>query len=112
MVIECIFFDGEVPRSEADEFVQLFNRGNTSVDLKGWQLVDLGDRGQRFTFEEATILEPGARVRVYTNQVHPEWGGFTFGYGRSIWHNTSPDTAGLFDAMGILVSRKSYPPSC
>jgi len=112
VVIECIFFDGEVPRSEADEYVQLINKGTTPAALDGWSLVDLTDRGQQFTFGEASTIEPGARVRVYTNQVHPEWGGFSFGYGRSIWHNTNADTAGLIDPEGNVVSRMSYPPGC
>lgn len=111
-MVECIFFDGEVPRSEADEYVQLINQGTTAADLEGWSLVDLNDRGQQFTFGEGASLAPGARLRVYTNQVHPEWGGFSYGYGRSIWHNTNPDTAGLIDPGGNVASRKSYPPGC
>ena len=112
LVIECIFYDGEVPRSEADEYVQLLNEGSAGVDLHGWRLADLGDPGQEFTFESSYSLGSGKRARVYTNQVHAEWGGFSFGLGRSIWHNTDPDTAGLFSPSGHLVSRKSYPPGC
>ena len=112
VVIECIFYDGEVPRSEADEYVQLLNEGSGAVELRGWKLADLGDRRQEFTFESSFTLGAGVQIRIYTNQVHPEWGGFSFGIGRSIWHNTEPDTAGLFNPAGTLVSRKSYPPGC
>ena len=112
LVIECIFYDGEVPRSEADEYVQLLNRGTGPVELTGWRLADLGDRQQEFEFDNPYTLREGQRVRVYTNQVHSQWGGFSFGIGRSIWHNTDPDTAGLFNPSGELVSRKSYPPGC
>ena len=112
LVIDCIFYDGEVPRSEADEYVQLLNEGSAAVDLHGWRLADLGDPGQEFTFESSYFLGSGKRARVYTNQVHAEWGGFSFGLGSSIWHNTDPDTAGLFSPSGHLVSRKSYPPGC
>ena len=112
LAIECIFFDGLVPRSEADEYVQLINRGSGSIDLRGWRLADLGDRRQEFIFEESYSLGAGKRVRVYTNQVHPEWGGFSFGRGGSIWHNTNPDTAGLFSPSGELISQRSYPPGC
>ena len=110
--IECIFYDGEVPRSEADEYVQIVNNSRQSVILEDWRLADLGDRRQEFTFEESYTLAVGERIRVYTNQVHPQWGGFSFAYGRSIWHNTDPDTAGLFDSAGRLVSKKTYPPAC
>ena len=74
-------FDGEVPRSEADEYVQIVNKSRQSVNLEGWRLADLSDRRQEFTFEEPYTLVEGGRIRVYTNQVHPQWGGFSFGYG-------------------------------
>lgn len=111
MVIRCIFYDGQVPRTEADEYVEIEHTGQAPVYLQGWVLRDVSDGTPSFTFPSYT-LQPGQRIRVYTNQVHPEWGGFSFGYGRPIWDNTSPDTAALFDASGREVSRKSYPPGC
>ena len=111
IVIECIFFDGVIPRSEADEYVQLRNNGGGVVELKDWKLTDLSDETPEFTFG-AYALEPGGRIRVYTNQVHPEWGGFSFGRRSSIWHNTEPDTAGLFSPDGRLVAQRTYPPGC
>ena len=109
--IECIFFDGVVPTSEADEFVQIINQGSAAVDLAGWKLVDISDGTPEFIFP-SDGLSPGERIRVYTNQVHPEWGGFSFGRGTAIWANSDPDTAGLFDSQGTEVSTKSYPPGC
>ena len=91
--------------------MQIANLGGASVDLKGWRLVDISDRNPTFTFPSRT-LEPGARVRVYTNENHPEWGGFSFGYGRAVWNNTTPDVAALFDSQAKEISRKSYPPGC
>ena len=113
-MIECIFYDGEVPRSEADEYVQLFNQGPGRVELLGWRLADLGARGPEFAFENSYTMENGERVRVYTDQVHANWGGFSFGRGSAIWRNdeNNPDTAGLFNPSGRMVSRKSYPPGC
>ena len=110
--IECIFYDGLVPRSEADEYVQIRNGGSGEVELKGWRLEDLGPRGPEFTFEDSYVLAVGDRIRVYTNQVHREWGGFSFGRGSAIWSNDNSDNAGLFDPSGHLVSQKSYPPGC
>ena len=112
VVIECIFFDGLVPRSEADEYVQLVNKGTGAADLKGWRLVDKSDGRPEFTFPESYMLRQGERIRVYTNQIHAQWGGFSFGSGRSIWNNKEPDEAGLFDSSGKLISHKTYPPGC
>jgi hypothetical protein len=100
-----------VPRNEADEYVRIANMGETSVDLGGWRLADISDGAPEFTFSSYD-LSPGARVRVYTNEVHPEWGGFTFGRGTSIWNNAVPDEAGLFNGQGARVSTKTYPPGC
>lgn len=105
--ITKIFFDGLVPSVESDEYVEITNLGNTSVDLKGWVLKDVADGYPSFTFP-SFALQPGKSIRVYTNEVHPEYGGFTFNYGKAIWNNTSPDTAALFNAQGQEMSRKSY----
>ena len=114
VIIECILFDGVVPRSEIDEYVQVRNKWDTAVDLKGWKLKDLGSRGPVFTFDESFSLEPGQRIRVYTGEVHEEWGGFSFGRRSAIWRNDedNPDTAGLFDSQGREVSTGTYPPGC
>ncbi len=111
MVIECIFFDGLVPQSEADENVQIANLSTGPISLEGWRLQDVSDGSPTFTFQSYSIA-PGERVRVYTNQVHPEWGGFSFQRGSSIWNNSDPDTAGLFDVQGAEVSTRTYPPGC
>ena len=109
--IECIFFDGVVSRTESDEYVRIVNAGETSVNLSNWSLKDVADGSPTFTFPGYTIA-PNETIRVYTNEVHSESGGFSFGRGSSIWANSAPDTAALFNAQGQEVSRKSYPPSC
>ena len=110
-VVECVFYDGLVRRTEADEYVQIANMGDTSADLSGWRLVDIAEGSPSFTFP-SYVLDPGDRLRVYTNEHHPESGGFTFGYGRAVWNNREPDVAALFDSTSREVSRKSYPPGC
>jgi hypothetical protein len=110
-VIECIFFDGLVTRTESDEFVQIINRGSGSADMEGWSLKDASDGSPTFTFPSYS-LAPSKSIRVYTNEVHLDSGGFSFGYGRSIWNNSNPDVAALSNAQGQEVSRKSYPPGC
>ncbi|MCH7843167.1 MAG: lamin tail domain-containing protein [Chloroflexi bacterium] len=111
MIIECIFFDGVVRTTEADEFVQVLNQGPAAVDLLGWRLVDQSDGSPEFVFP-AYELQPQATVRVYTNEDHPESGGFSFQRKSSIWNNSDPDTAALIDPSGAVVSTKSYPPGC
>ncbi|MBT3362681.1 MAG: lamin tail domain-containing protein [Chloroflexi bacterium] len=76
-------------------------------NIQGWRLVDIREGFPTFIFPSYT-LEPDASIRVYTNEIHTESGGFSFGRGSDIWNNTSPDMAGLYDAQNNLVSYKSY----
>lgn len=102
-----IFWDGLVPSTEADEYVAIKNLGDTAQSLQDWYLMDIADGGPVFTFP-SYVLNPGVEIRVYTNEIHPEWGGFSFGSGSAIWSNGEPDTAGLFNDEGVLVSSMSY----
>lgn len=112
MIIECLFFDGAVIGSEADEFVQLLNNTGAAVDLQGWRVQDISEGKPEFTFTVSFILEPGRRIRIYTNQQHPEWGGFSFAEDSPVWNNQRPDVAGLFNPAGHLISARTYPPGC
>ena len=109
--IACIFFDGAVSRTESDEYVAIVNEGGRAQDITGWRLLDIADGRPQFVFPSRT-LEPGETIRVYTNQMHTDSGGFSFGSRSAIWSNSDPDEAGLYDADGTLVHRTSYPPGC
>ena len=67
----------------------------------------MADVNQSFTFVSG-MIQPGQEIRVYTNEVHPESGGYSFGKGSAIWNNCQPDTAGLFNPGGTLVSQATY----
>jgi len=105
--ITKIFYDGLEPRTESDEYVEIKNLGSEPVDLEGWVIKDISEGYPSLTFP-AYILQPGESIRVYTNEIHPEYGGFSFGSGKAVWNNSSPDTAVLFNAQDQEVSRKSY----
>lgn len=105
--ITRIFYDGQVSRVESDEYVEITNLGSEPVELAGWVLKDVSEGYPSFTFP-SYALQPSKSVRVYTNEIHPEYGGFSFGSGTAVWNNSSPDTAVLYNAQGKEVSRKSY----
>ncbi len=105
--ITLIFYDGRVPYVESDEYVEVKNLGSEPVNLAGWVLKDISEGYPLLTFP-SYILKPGESIRVYTNETHPEHGGFSFGYGKAVWNNSDPDTAALYNAQGQEVSRKSY----
>ena len=105
--ITDIFYDGLVSHVESDEYVEITNLGDQPQDLAGCVLIDESEGYPSFTFPPY-ILAPGKSIRVYTNEDHPEWGGFSFEYPQAIWNNTEPDIAVLYDSQGKEVSRKSY----
>ena len=96
-----------VPRVESDEYVEITNLGDQPQDLAGWILIDISDEYPSFIFP-SYILAPGESTRVYTNEYHSEWGGFSFEYSQAIWNNSEPDIAALYNSQGEEVSRKSY----
>ena len=76
-----------------------------TVNMDGWVLHDIYG-GQDFTWHNFTI-QPGQKIRVYTDEVHSDSGGFSFGSGTAIWANKG-DAAELRDATGTVVSTFTY----
>ncbi|TGA83824.1 lamin tail domain-containing protein [Streptomyces sp. MZ04] len=106
IAITTVNYKGKVKYTQADEYVEIINRGTLPGNISGFVL-GADDPGQDFTFPPGTILQPGQRIRIYTNQNHPQWGGFNYGSGRPIW-NDKGDTAVLRDPNGQQVSDYSY----
>ena len=105
--ITYIFYDGLVFQAESDEYVEITNLGDQPQNLAGWVLKDISEGYPSFTFP-SYILAPSESIRVYTNEYHPEWGEFSFEYGRAIWNNSEPDVAVLYNSQDEEVSRRSY----
>jgi len=77
--------------------------------LTGWRLDSErgAPSGQECHFPPGFVMQPGQICRVYTDEVHAEWRGPSFGYRKSgVWNNSEPDAAVLFDGDGaVVVSR-------
>jgi hypothetical protein len=101
--ITRVFYDG-VKTNEPDEYVEIVNDGPDPVRLDDWTLQD----AQHNTFRwDSYTIQPGQTIRVYTNEVHSQWGGFSFYSGRAIWSNKG-DIAELHDAADNIVSTFRY----
>ena len=89
------------------EFVQMQNFGE-SVDVGGWTLEDA--EGYLFTFS-SLVLEPGARVRVWSRRAFPNEEGrptdLFWGSDAPLWDDNH-DTAILRDAEGVEQCRFSW----
>lgn len=100
-----IEFDGKEFATEVDEYVEIRNSSGHWVDVSGWKLTS--QKNQAFTFYDKAKIPPSGTIRVYTNQIHPRFGGFSFGSGRAIWNNNG-DSAMLSDVAGNAISQYTY----
>lgn len=105
IVIVKIFYDGIVPNTEADEYIEIKNVGNTAVNLHNWH-INAGDNGQTFFFP-ATTLQPNAICRIFTNQMQNTGCTHTFASGRPLWANAG-DCGYLYNQVGQLVDEYCY----
>jgi len=107
VAISDIAYKGKVKRTQSDEYIEITNKGTTPTDLAGWKVMSGLSKKQSFTFAAGTTLAAGKSFRVYTNEVHPETGGFSIGSSTGIW-NDKGDEGKLFDAQGNQVSTLAY----
>lgn len=105
LAIVDIFYRGANKPNESDEYVEIENTGNSPVNMSGWSLHDVYS-SDAFTWNNFT-LQPQKRIRVYSNEQHPETGGFSFNSSRAIWNNAG-DAAELVDANGVIVAVYGY----
>jgi len=105
MVITFIFYDGVVFRTEADEYVEVKNNGSSPQNMSGWRLTSMRG-GQTYSFPSIT-MQAGQTCRVYTNEVHSEWCGLSWGRGSGVWNNDG-DRAQLVAPDGTIVSSSGY----
>ena len=106
VVITDLIYQGQVKKNLGDEYIEITNHDSTKVDLSGWK-VTFGSNTKEFIFPSGTVLDSNHSFRVYTNSVHPEWGGFSFGI-ESFISSDQGDSGKLYDAQGNQVSTWVY----
>lgn len=105
IAISMLFHDGKKGPSESDEYIELINKSIHVADISGWK-VDAGNN-VIFTFPSNSYIYPDTKIRVYTNEVHPIYGGYSFNSKQAIWNNKG-DVAVISDHQGKEVCRQSY----
>ena len=99
-----IFHHGFNGSQEPDEYVQVRNDDIQAIQLSGWTLRDL--ENHVFTFP-SYVMQPGQVCRVYTNEYHPEWCGFSYESSSATWNN-SGDCAYLRDSTSTMIDVLCY----
>lgn len=107
VTVSHINFDGQEKRTEGDEYVEITNASNNWVDIAGWKLTAGDGDEQYFVFPPDAVIKPRSNIRVYTNQIDRQSGGFSFASKTAVWNNKG-DTGRLSDYKGKQVSSLSY----
>ena len=93
--------------SSGDEFVELFNPDDLTVDLTGWTLADAAEI--RHTFAAGVVLDPYQYLVVFGAGT-PDLPGIQAltGSTGSLSLNNSADSVSLFNAAGVLIDSVTY----
>jgi hypothetical protein len=88
--------NGEVSGMD-DEFVELYNSGNQSVDLSGYVLRDAVFRSTpgEYTIPSGTALGPGEFLVIFVSK-------------SGVFQGNDGDAISLYDASGNLIDEKEY----
>ncbi|KAK1737921.1 hypothetical protein QTG54_011215, partial [Skeletonema marinoi] len=104
VIISNINYKGHVKGTESDEYVEITNDSKSTIDISEYAVVDINHHGTlketvgtTFVFPTPTELTPGQTVKVYTNEIHPESGGYSFHSRKAIWNNKG--------GKGVLMDR-------
>jgi hypothetical protein len=100
--------DRSVQDNTTVQVVTVFADGkktNEPVDITDWVIQD--NTAEDLFKWEGYVMQPGQSIRVYTNEVHQDTGGFSLGSTRPVWANRG-DVAELYDADKVLISRYAY----
>ena len=82
------------------EFVDIKNKSNAAIELYGWRLVS--EKGSQ-TCSLSGAIQPNGSLRIYAQAGE---NGFNCNFSKSIWNNSDPDPAVLYNAQGIEISRQ------
>jgi len=105
VVLTDLSFNGKASAAEPDEYVEFQNQATVPQDMSGWRIASV--RGAQTYFFAGLVMQPGQICRLYTNEVHPEWCGLTWGKATAQWNNAG-DRANLIDPIGTVLSSIGY----
>jgi hypothetical protein len=89
---------------EPDEYVEIRNDDSRPIQLSSWTLRN--EANHVFTFP-SHVMQPGEVCRVYTDEYHSAWCGFSYGSRHAIWNNGG-DCGYLRDSAGAPIDVYCY----
>jgi hypothetical protein len=83
VVINEFFAGSQLPNHP--DWIEVYNRGSSAVNLGGWHLSDSASEPMRYTFPAGTVLPAGAHLAVTASEL-----GFGLGLGGEVLLLSSP----------------------
>ena len=104
--ITYINYSGDPTANEKDEYIEIKNFSNQHINITSWILY-ADSLGVDFIFPEFSI-SPGQVCRIYTNEYHSDYCGFSFESDIPIWENEEGDCGFLFNLELEEISEYCY----
>lgn len=96
------------PAAGDREFIELYNNGNTSVDVSGWKISEISGTTEKFyTISTAAISNKANPVGGST--IIPAYGFITLNLSDGTALNNTGDTVKLYDGDSVLLDSHIYP---
>jgi spore coat protein CotH len=89
---------------ESNDWIELYNTGNTVINLSGSHLSDSISNPLRWTFREGTLIGPGEYLIVWADDDEEQWF-----YHTNFNLASTGETLLLSDATGNVIDQISYP---
>jgi hypothetical protein len=90
-------------QNDADEYVEITNFQQSIANIGCWTVRNK-DTDYLFTFPECAYILAGQSIRVYTNQIRPRYGGYSFASAQQVWEDSRGSVATLENQSGEIVS--------
>ncbi|HAP36861.1 MAG TPA: hypothetical protein DCQ28_13365, partial [Bacteroidetes bacterium] len=86
---------------EYGDWVELYNAGNTQVNLKGYSITDLLSQPKKYIFTTDIIIQPNAFILIWTDDK-------AIGIHANFKLSASGESIGLFDPSGVVVDTITF----
>lgn len=106
VLISNVHFNGEEKHTEGDEYVEISNISDNTVDISLWRLESIRNQSV-FTFPEGTRLNAQSTLKIFTNKSNLGDNEFSFDSPRAIWNNERGGCK-LFDYLDHEVASYQY----
>ena len=108
LIVNEIMYAPKAVYDDKGEWIEIYNRGSNTIDLKGWALRD--NSFDKHTINQSLSIEPGGYVVLGNNADTASNGGYTADYMYTNFQlrDLTGDSVQLVDSMNRLIDTVSF----